>query len=294
MSIIEKAADRLAQNRVEGISPNINPANRQPEFNSLNKSVDEHLKTSSLNEYAKRVEINLEKLNQLGMVTPTHDRTLASQEFSGIKRALIQNTVTNRNSSNIHSNLIMLTSSFPGEGKTFCAINLAMSLAMEMDHTVLLVDADVARPSLLRTLGLEAELGLMDVLLDEKLDLADVLLKTNIETLSILPAGKSHRHSTELLASMAMHKLLNELSNRYADRIIIFDSPPLLLTNEAHVLANQMGQVVLVVAAEKTTQRAVRNSLQLLESKAQVSLIYNKAEPFLSEDKYGYAYGYNS
>lgn len=292
MSIIEKAADRLAQKKMDILYPQNSAI--EPKVEQEPKTIYEGSPSKPFKESTQRVEINLSKLNQLGMVTPNHGKTLAYQEFSGIKRALIQNITSTRDGASKHNNLIMFTSSFPGEGKTFCAINLAMSLAMEMDHTVLLVDADVARPSILHTLGLEAELGLMDVLLDDKLDLADVMLKTNVESLSILPAGKSYRHSTELLASMAMHKLLNELSSRYSDRIIVFDSPPLLLTTEAHVLANQMGQIVLVVAAEKTTQRAVKNSLQLLEDKSHVSLIYNKAEPFLSEDKYGYAYGYQS
>lgn len=290
MSIIEKAASRLAQvkGKVEDQLSKFTEETVERKLIPLN----EHSQPAPSNENTKRVEINLSRLDQLGMVTPNHGKTLASQEFSGIKRALIKNSINQRDSEQKHGNLIMLTSAFPGEGKTFCAINLAMSLAMEMDHTVLLVDADVARPSVLRTLGLEAELGLMDVLLDDKLDLSEVMLKTNVDSLSILPAGKSYRHSTELLASLAMSQLLNEMATRYSDRIIVFDSPPLLITTEAHVLASQMGQIVLVVAAEKTTQQAVKNALQLLETQSCVSLIYNKAEPFLSGDRYGYGYGY--
>jgi exopolysaccharide/PEP-CTERM locus tyrosine autokinase len=286
MSIIEKAAGRLERDN----------GGKIPQYNAQNQGgADQFMQSSRRNqgkESTKQVEIDLAKMHRLGMVTPDQGATLAKNEFSGIKRAILQNVMAQRSQQATHSNLIMLTSSLPGEGKTFCAINLAMSLAIELDHTVLLVDADVARPSVLRTLGLKSELGIMDLLLDEELDMADVMLKTNVESLSILPAGSSHIHATELLASMAMNKLLNDISNRYSDRIVIFDSPPLLLTNEAHVLARQMGQIVMVVAAENTKQQDVKNALRLIESNSQISLIYNKAEPFLSGNKYGY--GYNS
>jgi exopolysaccharide/PEP-CTERM locus tyrosine autokinase len=195
-----------------------------------------------------------------------------------------------------HGNLIMVASSLPGEGKTFCAVNLAISVAMELDHTVLLVDADVARPSIGRYLQLtpgseSSQIGLMDILLNDKLDLADAILKTNIDTLSLLPAGKSHQRATELLASQAMSALLDEIANRYPDRIVIFDSPPLLLTSEARVLASQMGQIVLVVAAESTTQHAVKEVLRQLKSCPNINLIYNKAKTLSSGDYYGQYYG---
>jgi exopolysaccharide/PEP-CTERM locus tyrosine autokinase len=182
----------------------------------------------------------------------------------------------------------VVTSALPGEGKTYCAINLAMSIAMERDITVLLVDADVARPSVLKVLGLGAEAGLMDILMNDELELADVILKTNVPTLSILPAGRSNRHATELLASRSMSTLLSEIANRYADRIVIFDSPPLLITTEASVLAAQMGQVVMVVEAETTTQNAVREALRLLDSCKHINLIYNKIKAFPGTEYYGY------
>jgi exopolysaccharide/PEP-CTERM locus tyrosine autokinase len=185
----------------------------------------------------------------------------------------------------------MVTSSLPGEGKTFCAINLAMSIAMELDHTVLLIDADVARPSVLRTLGLPPHRGLMDVLLDDTLDVADVMLRTNVDTLSILPAGTNNPRATELLASQSMNALVDEIANRYPDRIVIFDSPPLLLTSESHVLASNMGQIVLVVESERTTQHAVKESLRQLEGLSNVNLIYNKSREFPGTETYDYHYG---
>jgi exopolysaccharide/PEP-CTERM locus tyrosine autokinase len=189
-----------------------------------------------------------------------------------------------------HGNLIMVTSALPGEGKTFTAINLAMSIAAELDNTVMLVDADVARPSVLRTLGLPAGPGLLDVL-EHQVDMSSVLLRTNIEKLTVLPSGDPHPRATELLASDAMRDLLDDMATRYADRIIIFDSPPLLLTTEARVLATHMGQIVVVVQAERTLQNDVQHALATIESCPVKMMVLNKAQSETA-GRYGYGYGY--
>lgn len=238
--------------------------------------------------HPKYCDINLARLHQLGMVTHDGGRTAVAEDFRIIKRPLLRNAREAGASAIKHGNLIIVTSALPGEGKTYCAVNLAMSIAMEMDITVLLVDADVARPSVLKVLGLGAEAGLMDILLNDELELSDVILKTNVATLSILPAGRSNKHATELLASRAMSNLLTEIANRYADRIVIFDSPPLLITSEANVLAGQMGQVVMVVEAETTTQHAVKEALRQIEGCTHINLIYNKTRAFPGGDYYGY------
>ncbi len=234
------------------------------------------------------VDINLARLHQLGMVTQDGGRTNVAEDFRIIKRPLLRNVLGPERGGTGRGNLIIVTSALAGEGKTYCAINLAMSIAMEMDHTVLLVDADVARPSVLNVLGLRAEAGLMDILLDDTLQLSDVILKTNVANLSILPAGRSNKHATELLASLSMSRLLGDIANRYPDRIVIFDSPPLLLTSEAGALAAQMGQVVMVVEAETTTQHAVKEALRRIETCAHINLIYNKTRAFPGGEYYGY------
>ncbi|MCU6501616.1 XrtA-associated tyrosine autokinase [Rugamonas sp. A1-17] len=237
----------------------------------------------------RHIEINLERLSQLGMVTHDGGRTAVAEDFRIIKRPLLRNARGDRDVAPLrHGNLIVITSALPGEGKTFCAVNLAMSIAMEMDITVLLVDADVARPSVLKVLGLPAEPGLMDILLRERTELSDVILKTNVATLSILPAGRANKHATELLASRSMSRLLTEIAERYADRIVIFDSPPLLMTTEASVLAAQMGQIVMVVESETTSQHAVKEALRHIEQCPHVSLIYNKSKAFPGGEYYGY------
>jgi receptor protein-tyrosine kinase len=240
----------------------------------------------------RKVDLDLARMRDLGMVTAAGGRTSLVEDFRIIKRPLIKRAFAERAPGDLPGNLIMVTSSLPGEGKTYCAINLAMSIAMELDHTVLLVDADVARPSVLRTLGLPAQRGLMDILVDESLDLSDVMLRTNVPTLAILPAGTSTPRATELLASAAMTNLVLEIAHRYPDRIVIFDSPPLLLTSEARVLASHMGQIAVVVESETTTQHAVKEALSQLEGYANVNLIYNKTREFPGiEESYDYHYG---
>jgi exopolysaccharide/PEP-CTERM locus tyrosine autokinase len=311
VSIIEKAIDKLGQGKGETpqtpvIARAIEQAPAQvpgtavpeqavaaamPESSAAIERQDVPSVPAESGRRSKRVEINLAHLQELGMVTPDGGRTSIAEEFRLIKRPLLDKAFNQpAGTTSNHGNLVMVTSSLPGEGKTFCAVNLAISIAMEMDHTVLLVDADVARPSVPHFLGLKNEAGLMDILLDDKLDLADVMLKTNIDSLSFLPAGRSHRHATELLASQSMSRLLDEIARRYPDRIVIFDSPPVLLTTESRVLASQMGQIVMVVEAQKTTQHAVKSVLRQLGSSANVNLLYNKSRGFSGEEYYGRYY----
>lgn len=234
-------------------------------------------------------DLNLAKLAANGFVTPDMPRSRIADEFRVLKRPLLGNTSGERVVPIKHANLIMVTSSIPGEGKTFSAINLAMSVAMELDKTVLLVDADVARPSLPKVLGLPHGKGLLDVLKDKSIDLSEVLLRTNVDKLSILQAGTSHSQATELLASAEMARLLDEISMRYSDRIIIFDSPPLLVTTEARVLATQMGQVVFIVNAENTLQRDVKQALSTIEACPVKMMVLNQVRT-VAQGAYGYGY----
>lgn len=233
------------------------------------------------------LEIDMERLRGRGFITPDEPRSQIADEFRIMKRPIIRNA-RSASAANRNRNLVMVTSSLPREGKTFTAINLAISIAMEYDNTVLLVDGDVAHPSLPSVLGLPASPGLLDLLGGRKIDFADAVVKTNIEKLSILPAGSRHRRATELLASEQMASFLRELASRYPDRIIVFDSPPLLATTEARVLATHMGQVVLVVAANSTTQHAANQALATVENCDIVLMMLNKA----SKTDVGTYYGY--
>ncbi|MEO8976746.1 MAG: XrtA-associated tyrosine autokinase [Casimicrobiaceae bacterium] len=241
---------------------------------------------------SRRMNVDLARLAAAGVVTPDAPRSQIADEFRVIKRPLILNATGKSAAPITHGNLIMITSALPGEGKSFTALNLAMSIAMELDHTVLLVDADVARPSLLNILGWPPMKGLLDVLVDDKVDLRDVLIRTDIDNLSILPSGTSNRRATELLASDSMERLLEDMSHRYADRIIVFDSPPLLVTTESRVLATHMGQVVVVVEAQHTQQGAVKQALATIEACPIRLMMLNKSRTASAGGGYGYGYGY--
>lgn len=241
---------------------------------------------------APRVEIDLARLQSMGYLAPSAPRSQLADEFRVIKRPLLTNIVSKSPAGGAPSNLIMITSALPGEGKTFSALNLALSIASEMDRTVLLVDADVQRPAILDRLGLPRSKGLLDLLTDPEVKVQDVLLRTNIEKLSILPAGSPQSHATELIASEAMARLIDELAGRYADRVLIFDAPPLLPSTESRVLATHMGQVVMVVAADRTPQASAVSALATIESCPVVMTLLNKVKYLGAGSYYGYYGGY--
>jgi len=226
---------------------------------------------------SRTVRIDVEGLKARGYLTPDVPRSWLGDELRVIKRPIIKNALARAGAGAKNGNLVMVTSAMPAEGKTFMAVNLAMSVAMELDNTVLLVDGDVANAALPRLLGIPEGPGLFDLLTDDKLEVSDALVRTNVERLSILPAGTFHRSATELLASEQMKLLLSDLATRSPDRTIIFDSPPLLATTEARVLASHMGQIVVVVAAESTSQNTVRQALATIESCENVMMVLNKA-----------------
>jgi protein-tyrosine kinase len=295
MSLIEKAVERLEGllhegERSGGASQPL-PSYSMP--SSQGSTVAERPEThpSSTSKVASQyVDIDFAKLRSGGFIVPDAPQSLTSEEFRILKRPLLAN-VTNAAAPIRNASLIMVTSSLPGEGKSFTALNLALSVATELDKTVLLVDADVARPSLPRLLGLPEQKGLLDVLQDKSLKLSDVLLRSNIDKLTILTAGTRGTHATELLASDAMGKLLNELARRYSDRIIIFDSPPLLPTTEARVLATRMGQIVFVVRAEETPRNAIKEALAAIEACPVKLMVLNQSHN-VEHAAYGYEYGY--
>jgi exopolysaccharide/PEP-CTERM locus tyrosine autokinase len=236
----------------------------------------------------QRIDLDLARLRDLGFITPDAPMNQIADEFRVIKRPIIRNALGKEGIRVKNGNLVMVTSALPGEGKTFTSLNLALSVATEYDNTVLLVDGDVAHPTLPALLGAPHSPGLLDLLTRDDVDVSDALVKTNVEKLSLLPAGSRHRRSTELLASEQMASLLRELASRYSDRIIIFDSPPLLATTEARVLASLMGQIVMVVAADSTSQHAVSQALATIDNCEIVLMLLNKA----SRSDVGAYYGY--
>lgn len=296
MSIIEQAARRLEELRRSGIAvpeavggpvpaapvlvppaaPALTPGpvTAAPERNAANETALPRATLPARN--SRRVVIDLERLAAMGYLSPDAPRTQISDEFRVIKRPLLAKVDARPQGAGSRENLIMVTSALPGEGKTFVSVNLAISLALELERTVLLVDADVSRPSVLSRLNLPSSAGLLDILTDPSLGVSDVLLRTNIEKLAILPSGKANARATELLTSEAMARLLHELATRYPDRIVVFDAPPLLPSTESRALAGLMGQVVMVVEADRTSQRSITSALATVEGCANVQILLNK------------------
>jgi receptor protein-tyrosine kinase len=239
---------------------------------------------------SRRVEIDLDRLREAGVVTSHVDHTAISEEFRIIKRPLLLKALDKGPSGIRNGNLIMVSSAHSGEGKTFCSVSLAMSIALERDLTVLLVDADVAKPEIPRMFGFEADQGLVDLIVDENLEMSDVLVRTNLENLTVLPAGRPHHLATELLASEKMGRMIEEIAQRYPDRIIIFDSPPVLYSSIAGVLALHVGQTLFVVEADRTTQVALDSALSLINSCKNISLVLNKTRSIGGAEKYGSYY----
>ncbi len=185
--------------------------------------------------------------------------------------------------------LILVTSALPGDGKTFTSINLALSMARERDVSVLLIDADAPRANISRVLGIRKEPGLLDALMDESVDVESLIMRTDIRGLDVLPAGSSVENATELLASARMSQIAERIGSRHPMRLVVFDSAPLLVSSEARVLTRIPGQIVLVVRAGATPQRAVQEAVGHLDKQKLRGLIVNGAPMRQGGDYYGYS-----
>lgn len=303
MSIIEQAARRIEELRRAGIDvagtravaaqPGFDPGSARPAADMAAPAALGDLgapRSESAAAGSRRVEIDLARLERGGYIALEKVRSPLADEFRAIKRPLLANVRGESASPVRRANCIMITSSLPGEGKTFTAINLALSLAMEVDSRVLLIDADVIRPAVLTRLGLpDGEKGLLDKLNEPQLQLSELLLRTNVDKLSLLPAGRPDAHATELLASDAMRDMVDELASRYSDRIVVFDSPPLLAAPETSVLASLVGQIVVVVEAQKTLRRSVVEAMSMIENCPVVMTMLNKVT---GPTRYSYGYGF--
>lgn len=231
-----------------------------------------------------------------GLLVPVDKAVLVADEFRRIKRPLISNAFNGESQLEAYANVIMITSPLPRAGKTFCSVNLAVSMSLERDLNVLLVDADVAKPHITREFGLVDRPGLIDLLVDDRDDLGALLVRTDLNDIQVLPSGRPHPQATELLASERMSRILRELATRYADRIVLLDSPPLLITSEAQALASQVGQITLIVEAGQTTEQELTQTIEVLNSEKAVNVVLNKS-PNWSWSRSGdysgeYGYGY--
>jgi len=259
-------------------------------------NVDTPLRTKVDSSSTPDIYIDGESLLERGYMFDASSRKITQEEFRQIKRKLLNNAFGGTSKTLTNSNLIMVSSSNPNEGKTFISINLALSIALEQDKTVLLIDADVLRPSINRELAFEEKSGLLEYLLSEVNDLSDVIYSTNIKNLKIMPSGQPHHLTNELLASNKMEELAKELAERYPDRVVIFDCPPILGVTETPVLSNLMGQAAIVVEESKTKIDDVKKAASLLNQDMAIGIIMNKTLKTTKDTYgyYGYGYGVNS
>ncbi|MBL4802345.1 MAG: polysaccharide biosynthesis tyrosine autokinase [Emcibacter sp.] len=307
MSLIEKAAAKLKKNEslVERAAKKLKDVSATEGDKSV--SVNENssmtsLETKRLNEKTKpvatmaRVKLDLKVLQQKNILTSDDvENSMTTEEFRIIKRSLLLRAFSKGEAAIKNGNIVLVTSTQPDEGKTFCAVSLALSMAQERDLTVLLVDADVAKPDVLHTLGVKGSKGLIDVIENKDMDLSECLIRTNIPNLTILPAGKKHKLTTELLASERMGEIIDEIARRYHDRIIIIDAPPVLASSAASVLALHVGQILFVVEAERTREEELNDAFKMIDKCKNINLLLNKARFAGGKKKFGsyYGYGYN-
>jgi receptor protein-tyrosine kinase len=285
--LIQRAAERLRKQQLPA-AEDVVPAPVAPviaaerTFPTLKPAQDDGPRVS------REVKIDRQRLAKSGITFSVTERSRIAEEFRIVTRQIVTKAETPGPGGT--SRLIMVTSARPREGKTFTAINLALAISSQPDFRVLAVDCDVDRQSMTTTLGIEAEKGFVDLLADDTIDMRDVLLRTDLPNLSVLPAGLKRAGVPELLSSRRMREILAEMAQRYSDRYIVIDAPPCLATSDPSILASLVGQIVFVVEANRTQETEIEESIRLISTCPNISLILNKVEGTAS-DHFG-SYGY--
>ena len=240
-----------------------------------------------------RHAVDRARLREQGLIVPEGAVSALLEEFRIVKRhLLLQAAELGREGAGAAAQRVLICSPHPGEGKTYCALNLALAMAAEKESEVLLVDADFAKPSVLSALGLPGGPGLMDALADSSIDVEDCVVGTDIPGLWVLPAGDATTSDSEYLSTSRTAAVLDRLSNGPANRIVIFDSPPALAASPAAELAKYVGQALLIVRADRTGQGAVEDAVSLLSACPNIQLLLNGVQFSPSGRRFGAYYGY--
>ena len=228
--------------------------------------------------HSRQVTIDRAALRQHGIALPSAGRSRIAEEFRIVKRQIVAKFLdeVDGDPEAARNRVIMVTSAKPGEGKTFAAINLALSIASEQDLKVLLIDLDTRHHAMQEMMGIPAGRGLTDLLSNPDVDFADVVLRTNMPNLAVMPAGHPDNRGPELLSSKRTREMFEEMTQRYSDRFIIFDAPSCLASSDPATLASKVGQVVFVVEADQTQQEEVESALTLVRACPNISLMLNK------------------
>ncbi len=283
MSVIENAIKRLQASRGDVAVPR---------ERSASSTAARRLEPATDTPTPGRVlAFDLDVLRGAGLLPPAHQERELGQQFRQIKRPLINNALGRGIETLPDGNLIMIASAVPGEGKTFTSLNLALSVRLEEDVTVLLVDGDVVNPRLSQILGADDARGLLDVIKDPSVSCASAILPTDVPGLSFLPAGHQDPNATELLASVRMSEVASQLARQDPSRLVLFDSAPLLLTTESQALTQIAGQILMVVRADDTPQHVVLEAIEALAESKSVSLVLNQS---MKQPHAGYYYRYAS
>lgn len=291
MSTIEKLINKVGthqQNNGKGKDEVVVENNASPRASGDTETATPAEQGSDRN---NTIHLNYKRLAEAGIFAPDDTKPHVRDEFRRIKRPLLSNAIGRTVSLVDRGNLIMVTSSLSDEGKTFTTMNLALSITLERDYTVLLVDADPIKSDVSKLFDLENRLGLTDVLQNENLSIGDILVRTDIPNLSLIPSGMSHPQMAELLASKRMERIISEISERYSDRIIIFDAPPVMVTSEAQMLADLVGQIAFVIRAGSTPQYVIEEAIATLNQNKAIGLILNQTRRLFTSNYHGGYYG---
>jgi protein-tyrosine kinase len=285
MSLVEQAIARLKNHRpgTNGPVPGVSAAK------SVVTPIVTELEDST--KAANRLLIDVDALRARGYLPEQAKDRQFADHYRRIKRPLIEKALAG-DAAGGEPRIIMVASAVPGDGKTFTSINLALSMAQERDISVLLIDSDVAKHHITEILGLRTRQGLLDALTDQSLDPEALVVPTSFRGLSILPAGSRVDGTAELVSSNRMRQIVTSLCARSPRRILLLDSPPLLVTNEGQALVKIAGQVVLVVRAGETPRHAVQAAIAMFDEKQAGGVVLNQVTAGLTEGYYGYgAYG---
>ena len=300
MSKIQKALEALRtdgakrENGEQSRTVKQRPPSQALKTSSGNTTLNRSLSNTAIEEIrpSHKICVDTKSLEESGLIPRGQDLSIISDQFRRIKRPVLQCAFEVGLPVGDNANVVMIASALPGAGKSFCSFNLAQSISIERDVGAVLVDADVLKASISRSFGLEDRIGLIDYLIDPSIDIADILVETDLNDIIVVPAGRRHPEATELLASRRMQDLIKQLSARFAARAVIFDTPPLLITNEARVLAEKMGQIVFVIEARVSSQESVLRAIGYLDSNKPINAILNKSrsasESGYHSDDYGY------
>ncbi len=236
--------------------------------------------------------IGMALLERAGMFDWSRGRSRILEEFRLAQRQLLR--VASRPTAAGIANLVMVTSARPGEGKSFVSLNLACSIALQGDRDVLLIDCDPSRQSISHTLGLVQAPGVLDLAANPRLAAEDIILRTEVKNLSVLPVGREQTRSSELFASRDMTYLVQQLGRRDGNRVVLLDAAPCLSTSDPAALAPVVGQILMVVQAERTQREEVESALELLQACPSIMLVLNRAHPWNRHTFGGYSSDHSS